>query len=129
MHLDLLARLHRLVGSFAVLCGVSLAILATGTSVGLRSLASAGSAGQTGVMILAVCAVVATAAGLAMIAAGRALAGRSAAGRLGALMLAVPTLVVVPFGTALSVYAFWVLLNDEARSEFGRPPRTPARPV
>jgi hypothetical protein len=37
----------------------------------------------------------------------------------------VPNLIVVPFGTALSVYAFWVLLNDEARSEFGRPPRTP----
>jgi hypothetical protein len=31
---------------------------------------------------------------------------------------------VVPFGTALSVYAFWVLLNDDARAEFGRPLRT-----
>ena len=44
-----------------------------------------------------------------------------------ALILAVPNLIVVPFGTALGIYTFWVLLNDDARREFGRPPRTPMR--
>ena len=30
------------------------------------------------------------------------------------------------FGTALAIYTLWALLNDDARREFGRPPRTPA---
>lgn len=127
MHLVLLGRLHRLLGAFGVLCGLSLAVLAAGTSAGLRSLGTHGPEGQAGVVILGLCAVVTTLGGLALIVAGRALDRRSTGGRLGALILAVPNLIVVPFGTALSVYAFWVLLNDEARSEFGRPPRTPVR--
>ena len=127
MHLDLLGRLHRLLGGFAMLCGLSLAILAAGTKAGLRDLGVDGPAGQAGVVILGFCATVMVVGGLGLILAGRGLHRRSTAGRLGALVLAVPNLVVVPFGTALSVYAFWVLLNDEARREFGRPPRTPAR--
>ena len=30
-----------------------------------------------------------------------------------------PSLVVIPFGTALAVYTFWTLLNDDARHAFG----------
>jgi hypothetical protein len=56
-------------------------------------------------------------------AIGRALGRRSRAGRFIALLTAVLNLVVVPFGTALGIYTFWVLLNDDARREFGRPPR------
>ena len=129
VHLELLGRLHRLLGAFAVLCGLSLAILAAGTSAGLRDLGVEGPAGHTGVVILGICAVVTTVGGLGLIWTGRALDRRKTAGRLSALILAVPNLVVVPFGTALSVYAFWVLLNDEARNEFGRPLRTPVRPA
>src|SRR5690349_17853838 len=125
VHLDLLGRLHRLLGAFALLCGASLAILAGGTSAGLRNLGMESAAGQTGVVILGLCAALAITGGLALVFAGRALDRRSKAGRFGALVLAIPNLIVVPFGTALSVYAFWVLLNDEARSEFGRPPRSP----
>jgi hypothetical protein len=127
VHLDLLGRLHRLFGAFALLCGLSLVILAAGTSAGLRSLGQEGPAGHTGVVILAFCAAIAIIGGLGLFAAGRALDRRSKLGRFSALVFAVPNLVVVPFGTALSVYAFWVLLNDEARGEFGRPPRTPGR--
>ena len=29
----------------------------------------------------------------------------------------------VPFGTALAIYTCWVLLNDDARQQFGRAPR------
>jgi hypothetical protein len=39
--------------------------------------------------------------------------------------MAIPNLLIVPFGTALGFYTFWVLLNDDARREFGRPPRGP----
>jgi hypothetical protein len=125
VHLDLLGRLHFMLGGFAVLSGVSLAILAAGTRSGLHDLSIEGAAGQTGVVILAACGIVFIAGGLALAAAGRALDRRRRAGRIGALALAIPNLLVVPFGTALSLYTFWVLLNDDARQEFGRPPRTP----
>ena len=125
VHLDLLGRLHVLVGWFGVVAGVSLAILAVGTNAALRDLRMPGPAGQASVGILAACALVLAVGGLALVLAGRALNRRRKAGRLSALLLAVPNLLIVPFGTALSVYAFWVLLNDEARREFGRPPRSP----
>ena len=130
VHLALLGRLHLVLGAFGVLCGLSLLILAAGTSVALVDLTMGTEDGRAGVWILAVCGGVLIAGGLALIFAGRALDRRSRAGRFGALALAVPNLAVVPFGTALSVYAFWVLLNDDARAEFGRPLRTagPSRP-
>lgn len=125
VHLDLLGRLHLLLGGFAVISGVSLAILAAGTRSALHDLFMDGPAGQTGVVILAACGSLFIAGGLALAAIGRALDGRHPSGRFGALLLAVPNLLAVPFGTALSLYTFWVLLNDEARQEFGRPPRGP----
>ena len=129
VHLDLLGRLHFMLGGFAVLSGLSLAILAAGTRSALHDLSIEGPAGQAGVVILAACGIVFIAGGLALAAAGRALDRRRRSGRIGALALAIPNLLVVPFGTALSLYTFWVLLNDDARKEFGRPPRTPgARP-
>lgn len=123
VHLDLLGRLHLLLGSFGVLTGTSLGVLALGTRLALKELNADGAAGHAGVGILAVCGALLFAGGAALILAGRALDRRGKLGRLAALLLAVPNLIMVPFGTALSVYSFWVLLNDEARREFGRPPR------
>jgi len=125
VHLDLLVRLHFLLAGFALISGVSLAILAAGTRSALHDLVMDGPAGQAGVVILAACGILFIVGGLALAAAGSALDRRRRTGRIGALALAVPNLLVVPFGTALSLYTFWVLLNDEARREFGRPPRTP----
>ena len=46
-------------------------------------------------------------------------------GATAALVLAIPNLILVPFGTALGAYAFWVLLNDDARRDRAlRPART-----
>ena len=39
-------------------------------------------------------------------------------GRLATLALAVPNLFILPFGTALGIYAFWVLLHNETRARF-----------
>jgi hypothetical protein len=125
VHLDLLGRLHFLLGGVAILSGLSLAILAAGTRSALHDLMMEGPAGQAGVVILATCGILFIAGGMALAVAGRALDRRRRAGRIGALALAIPNLLVVPFGTALSLYTFWVLLNDDARREFGRPPRTP----
>jgi len=132
IHLDVLGRLHVILGGFAALAGASLLVLAVGTNAALFELeqlvsvdgvAGPDAAGQAGVWILAWCGVLIVVAGAALVLTGRALVRRRPAGRIWALAIAVPNLLVVPFGTALSIYAFWVLLNDEARREFGRPPR------
>jgi hypothetical protein len=128
VHLDVLGRLHVLLGALAVLAGSSLFLIALGTRLALADLSDAGAVGQAGVWILVWCGVVFVAGGLALVLTGRALARRRPSARQWALILAVPDLLAVPFGTALSVYAFWVLLNDEARREFGRPPRLPQPP-
>lgn len=124
IHLDVLGRLHVMLGGFATLAGASLLVLAAGTSGALSELAEASSSGRVGVWILVWCGAIFIIDGVALMLAGRALARRRSGGRLLALVLSVPNLVMVPFGTALSVYAFWVLLNDEARREFGRPLRS-----
>ena len=46
-----------------------------------------------------------------------------AAARHVAIGLAIPNLLVIPFGTALAIYTFWVLLNNDARAAFGWPAR------
>jgi hypothetical protein len=131
VHLALLGRLHLLLGAFGVLCGVSLVILAAGTSVALVDLTMGTEDTRAGVWILGICGGLLIAGGLALVVAGRALDRRSRAGRFGRWRWQYPISQVVPFGTALSVYAFWVLLNDDARAEFGRPLRTagPSRPT
>jgi hypothetical protein len=138
IHLDVLGRLHVILGGFAALAGASLLVLAGGTSLALSELeqfippdgvTGPDAAGQAGVWILGWCGVLIIVAGAALALTGRALARRRPAGRIWALAIAVPNLLVVPFGTALSIYAFWVLLNDEARREFGRPPRITPHPA
>ena len=49
---------------------------------------------------------------------GRMLKKLRPAARLMTLGLAVGNLILLPFGTALGVYAFWVLLKDEGRRLF-----------
>jgi hypothetical protein len=99
-------------------------VLASGTSVALAGRVGAEDAVPT-VWFLALSAAILVAGGGLMVLVGRALVGRGRFGRPAALALAVPNLLVIPFGTALGVYTFWALLNDEARREFGRPPRAP----
>jgi uncharacterized BrkB/YihY/UPF0761 family membrane protein len=124
IHLDVLGRLHVMLGVLAVLAGAALLVLAAGTSRALVALEEASDAGRVGVWILLWCGVLFLSGGIALWWTGRALGRRRPAARRLALALAVPNLLMVPFGTALSIYAFWVLLNDESRRAFGRPPRS-----
>jgi len=124
IHLDVLGRLHVMLGALAVLAGAALLVLAAGTSRALVALEEASDAGRVGVWILLWCGVLFLSGGIALWWTGRALGRRRPAARRLALALAVPNLLMVPFGTALSIYAFWVLLNDESRRAFGRPPRS-----
>lgn len=123
MHIEVLGRLQFVWGIFGVLTGAALGVLSVGTVVSLLGIGPISRGERAAVWVLVVCAAMLLLFGLVTIAAGRALRQRRPAGRLTALVLAVPNLVIVPFGTALGVYTFWVLLNDDARAEFGRPAR------
>jgi hypothetical protein len=118
-HLRLLGILQLLWGWIGLLLGVSTLMLAAGAAaIGLTSDVNRLSAGATAATF-AVFSAALLAGGLANAWAGAAIRKRQPAGRLATLGLAVPNLFVLPFGTALGVYAFWVLLHDETRRMFG----------
>src|SRR5262245_49237680 len=73
VHLALLGRLHVLLGAFGALCGLSLVLLAAGTSVALVDLTIGSEGGRAGVWILGICGALMIGGGLALVVAGRAL--------------------------------------------------------
>lgn len=115
-HLDLLGRLYVVWGGFGLLGGLSLVILAAGAA-----LAPATATGRLrlGAIIIAVAATLPMAGGALHVWTGRALRRREPRGRLGALALGLPNLFLLPFGTALGIYSYWVLLNNQVRGAFG----------
>lgn len=122
-HIDVLGLLHTVWGVFGMLAGVSLAILATGTHAALAVAGTIGGAPRAAVWLMGVTASAMIAFGMAWFVTGRRLQRRDARARQWAIALAIPNLLVIPFGTALGVYTFWVLLNNDARSAFGWPTR------
>ncbi len=125
VHLDVLGWLYIISGGFGVLTGLSLGVLALGTGAALSNAPMAGPSAHATVWLLAIVGIVLAVGGALMLVVGRSVVRRSQLGRRGALLLAIPNLLVVPFGTALGIYTFWTLLNDDARREFGRPLRSP----
>jgi hypothetical protein len=119
-HVKLLGILQEVWGAIGLLLGVAMLALAGGAvAVGLTSEGREVTAGVTAAAF-AVCAAALLAAGIGNFWAGSAINRRLPAGRLAALGLAVPNLFVLPFGTALGIYAMWVLLHDETRRMFTR---------
>jgi hypothetical protein len=117
-HVNLLAILQMVWGSIGLLLGVSTLMLAAGAvMIGLTSEGREIPASVTAAAF-AVCAAALLAFGIGNAWAGAAIRRRQPSGRLAALGLAVPNLFVLPFGTALGIYAMWVLLHDETRSMF-----------
>jgi hypothetical protein len=114
VHIDALGWLHVIWGAFGVLTGASLEVLAWGTHASLPETTRA----YPAVWFLAGFGLLLLIVGVAMGAAGWSVLRRRPFGRVAALVLAVINLLVVPFGTALAVYTFWTLFNDEARREF-----------
>jgi hypothetical protein len=123
VHFDVLGWLHSLWGVFGVLAGAALGIIALGAVLSVGELGDATGPLVPSVILLLLAGGLLAAGGLVMIAVGGALRQRRPAGRLAALVLSIPNLLVVPFGTALAMYTYWSLLNDEARHAFGRPVR------
>jgi len=121
-HLRLLGVLQVTWGAIGLLLGVATLLLSIGAiAIGLMNEGDPVAAGVTAVTF-AVFAGALLVGGAANAWAGRALRRREPAGRSAVLWLSVPNLFVLPFGTALGIYALWVLLHNETRAVFLGPP-------
>ena len=117
-HVTLLAILQLAWGAMGLLLGASRLLLAAGAAAIARTAADDpwGAVLTAGTFLVFAAALVA--AGCANVWAGRALRQHRAWARSFVLALAVVNLFVLPFGTALAIYAFWVLLHNDARALF-----------
>ena len=125
-HIDVLGLLHIVWGGLGILTGASLLFLAASTHLALIREASVGRAETAAVWVLATVGVGLSTGGIVCAISGQGLRAHRPQARISTLVMGVPNLLLVPFGTALGIYAFWVLLNDDARRLFGRPLRADA---
>lgn len=119
-HIGLLAILNSLWGALAMLVGVSMLLLSAGAmailiapegrSVGFAAGLTAGTFALIGIFSVLW--------GGAHLWVAVRLRRHNASGRVLALGLAVVNLLILPFGTALGIYAMWVLLTNEGRRLF-----------
>jgi hypothetical protein len=117
-HVNLLGILHLVWGAMGLLLAVSLLILAVGAgAIAWTSLDESFTPGFTAALFVVFAAALAI-AGWSNAWAGRAIRQHRSAGRLTALGLAALNVFILPFGTALAIYGFWVLLNNDARQLF-----------
>lgn len=117
-HLRLLGILQVTWGAIGLLLGAATVLLAIGAlAIGFMNSGDRMASGVTA-LTFGIFAAVLLAGGAANAWAGRALRREEAAGRSAVLWLAVPNLFLLPFGTALGIYAWWVLLHAEARAVF-----------
>ena len=115
-HVHLLGILASLWGALALLVGVSMLLLAIAALVQVAD--SAGlAAGLTAGLFLLV-AVFALIWGGAHLWAAILVRRRKPLGRVLMLGLAVVNLLIIPIGTALGVYALWILLTNDGRRLF-----------
>jgi len=121
-HVTLLGMLAALAGALSLLVGVSMVFLAIGAVVELSSPEGSGVAVAAGVtaMMFGLFAVCALAWGGAHLQAASLLRQRRSSGRLLMIALGICDLVILPFGTALGVYALWVLVSPASQPLFER---------
>lgn len=120
-HLHLLGILQLVWGGIGLLLGVAMLLLAVGAiAIGLSSADSRMAAGVTAGAFALFGAALLAGGGLNAWA-GRALRRCEPLGRTAVLGLGALNLFVLPFGTALGIYGYWVLLHHESRSLFVRP--------
>jgi hypothetical protein len=119
-HLHLLGILQLVWGAMGLLLGVSMLMLATGAiAIGIASSDDRMAAGVTAGAFV-VFAIALLAGGGVNAWAGVALRRHQPRGRTAVLGLGALNLFVLPFGTALSIYGYWVLLHNETRGMFVR---------
>ncbi|MDP1571131.1 MAG: hypothetical protein Q8L86_14140 [Vicinamibacterales bacterium] len=121
-HVDFLALLYLIWGGLFLLVGIAGFALSAGaaaivSSTGLVQKGASLAAGITAITLAVVAALAVVWAALHLWA-GSQLRRAVPWARLIALGLAVINIVLLPFGTALGIYACWVLLTDEGRRLF-----------
>jgi putative Mn2+ efflux pump MntP len=121
-HVDLVGILFIVWGMLTTLIGVSTLALGVGAIALITSASRHGADGQVAAGLTAAAfttlAVIALVWGIGHVAVGLHLRRRDARARLAALTLGSIDLVLLPYGTALGVYALWVLLHEEGKRLF-----------
>ena len=131
-HIDLLGVLYLFWGVLALVVGVSVLIQGAGAMMFIAEAAATDraiglAAGFTAGLFLLFGAA-ALLWGAAHTIAGRALRAAKPWARRFGLGLALVNLFFLPFGTALAVYALWVLLHADTRALFNPPGPEPLAP-
>jgi hypothetical protein len=126
-HVDFLGVLFIIWGVLTTLVGFS--TLALGVAAAAM-VASRGSGGQLAAGVTAAAfttlALIAIVWGVIHVVVGVPLRRRYPWARLVALMLGSVDLLLLPYGTALGVYALWVLLNEKGKELFTARPASPS---
>lgn len=117
-HVRLLALLQLAWGAMGLLLSVSLLLLAAGAAAIARTTPGDPFTATFTALLFVVFAAALALGGWINAWVGRAIRQHRAAGRTGALAVSVVNLFVLPFGTALAIYTYWVLLHHEARALF-----------
>ena len=121
-HVDLLGILYLTWGALSLVVGLSVLILATGAAAIIASADRPGHAAGLAARVTALTFFLLGAGGIAWGAvhawSGYALRRHRTWARLVGLGLAIMNLFFLPFGTALGVYALWVLLTEQGRRLF-----------
>ena len=117
-HLRLLGILQLTWGAIGLVLGAATLLLSIGAlAIGMTAGGDRLGAGVTA-LTFGIFAGALLAGGAANAWAGRSLRRQEPAGRSAVLWLAVLNLFLLPFGTALGIYAWWVLLHHESRAVF-----------
>jgi len=119
---DFLGVLFIVWGLLTALVGVSTLALGVG-AVALVASASRGGDGQVAAgvaaVVFATLAIIALLWGAAHVVVGVPLRRHRAWSRIAALLLGSVDLLLLPYGTALGVYALWILLHEDGKRLFG----------
>jgi hypothetical protein len=120
-HVDFLGVLFIVWGLLTTLVGVSTLALGIGAASLISSSAHGDgpqvAAGVTAAIFTAL-AIIAIVWGAAHVIVGVPLRARRSWARIMALMLGAVDLLLLPYGTALGIYALWVLLSESGKGAF-----------
>jgi hypothetical protein len=121
LHVDLVGILFIIWGALTALVGLSTLALGIG-ALSLTTSGSRGGGGQLATGLTAAAfmtlATIAIGWGAAHLAVGVPLRRHKPWARLLALVLGAVDLPLLPYGTALGLYALWTLLNEESKKLF-----------
>ena len=121
-HVDFVGILFIVWGLLTTLVGISTLALGVGAVALITSASRGGGGGQVAAALTAAAftalAVIAILWGSAHVIVGVPLRRHQPWARLVALMLGSVDLLLLPYGTALGVYALYVLLNEKAKELF-----------